>query len=57
MKNKNAQQKNNFDQKITLLSITKNSPTKPDVPGNPEFAIANNIIKAAKYGILLTTPP
>ena len=33
---------------LKLLKITKNSPTKPDVPGSPEFAIANNIIKAAK---------
>ena len=33
---------------LKLLSITRNSPTNPEVPGKPEFAIANNIIKAAK---------
>ncbi len=37
--------------------ITKNSPTNPDVPGNPELAIANSTANAAKIGILLTTPP
>ena len=38
-------------------SKTRNSPTKPDVPGNPEFARANSIMNAANMGMVLTTPP
>ena len=39
------------------LKMTMNSPTKPDVPGKPAFAIAKNTISAAKVGMVLTTPP
>ena len=38
-------------------SITKNSPTKPDVPGNPELASANSTMRAANVGMVLITPP
>ncbi len=34
-----------------------NSPTKPEVPGRPELAIANSTTNAANHGITLTTPP
>ena len=34
-----------------------NSPTKPEVAGRPAFAIANSIMNAANFGIVLTTPP
>ena len=34
-----------------------NSPTKPEVAGRPELAIANNTAKKANLGIVLTTPP
>jgi hypothetical protein len=46
-------------QKLTLTEarITRNSPTKPDVPGRPAFAIAKSIMNAANLGIVLTTPP
>src|ERR1700733_3554526 len=37
--------------------VTKNSPTNPDVPGNAAFAIANNTMNAANFGMVLTTPP
>ena len=40
-----------------LDRITRNSPTKPDVPGRPALAIANSTAKAAKTGMVLTTPP
>ncbi len=40
-----------------LARITRNSPTKPDVPGNPELAMANSTKNAAKTGIRLVTPP
>ena len=36
--------------------ITRNSPTKPDVPGKPEFAIRKKIIIKEKIGINLETP-
>ena len=46
-------------QKFTLIAprITMNSPTKPDVAGRPELAIANNTAKNANLGIVFTTPP
>ena len=34
-----------------------NSPTNPDVAGSPALAIANSIMNAANFGIVLTTPP
>src|ERR1700693_2612031 len=37
--------------------MTKNSPTNPEVPGNPAFAIANNTMNDANIGMVLTTPP
>ncbi len=37
--------------------ITRNSPTKPEVAGRPEFASANSTANAAKIGMVLTTPP
>ena len=40
-----------------LPRITRNSPTKPDVPGRPEFASANSIMNEAKTGMVLATPP
>ena len=36
--------------------ITRNSPTKPEVPGKPEFAIRKKIIIKEKIGINLETP-
>ncbi len=33
------------------LIITINSPTKPEVPGRPQFAMAKNTAKAEKVGI------
>src|SRR5690349_18875241 len=36
---------------------TRNSPTKPDVPGKPTFAIENSIANVASLGIELATPP
>ena len=36
--------------------ITRNSPTNPDVPGKPEFAIRKKIIIKEKIGINLATP-
>ena len=42
---------------LKTAKITSNSPTNPDVPGNPELAIAKSIKKDAKIGIVLTTPP
>src|SRR5487761_600285 len=42
---------------FTAARITRNSPTNPEVPGNPAFAIANSIMNAANFGIVLTTPP
>ena len=45
-------------QKFTFIApiTTMNSPTKPLVPGRPEFAIANSMKKAANTGIVFTTP-
>ena len=37
--------------------ITKNSPIKPEVPGNQIFANEKRTNKAANLGITLTTPP
>ena len=37
--------------------MTMNSPTKPEVPGSPEFASANSTMKAANFGMVLMTPP
>jgi hypothetical protein len=42
---------------LKLARITRNSPTKPEVPGKPIFASANNTMKAAKIGMVLMTPP
>ena len=36
--------------------ITRNSPTNPDVPGKPEFAIRKKIIMKEKIGMNLATP-
>ena len=36
--------------------ITRNSPTKPEVPGKPEFAIRKKIIIKEKIGMNLETP-
>jgi hypothetical protein len=46
-------------QKLALKDarITRNSPTKPEVPGRPEFASANNTKNAANFGMVLITPP
>src|SRR5260364_190628 len=41
----------------TAARITINSPTKPEVPGSPQFAIENSSDNAANFGITLTTPP
>src|SRR5438445_10405393 len=41
---------------LKLARMTRNSPTKPDVPGRPVFASANSTMKAAKIGIVLITP-
>ena len=35
----------------------RNSPTKPDVPGSPAFAIANRTMKPPNIGMVLITPP
>jgi hypothetical protein len=40
-----------------LDRITMNSPTKPDVPGKPELAMANSTKNVANHGITFTTPP
>src|SRR6185312_4680718 len=37
--------------------ITMNSPTKPDVNGRPQLAIANSTQNAANHGITLASPP
>jgi hypothetical protein len=42
---------------LTAPRITMNSPTKPLVPGSPEFAIANSMNRAANTGMVLATPP
>ena len=34
-----------------------NSPTKPEVPGRPEFAMPNNTKNTANHGIVFATPP
>src|SRR5262249_19487796 len=46
-------------QKLNRIApmITMNSPTKPEVAGRPQFAIANSIISAANFGMVFTTPP
>ena len=46
-------------QKLTFIApnVTRNSPTKPLVPGRPELAIANNMKKDANTGMVFTTPP
>ncbi len=46
-------------QKLNLIApmSTMNSPTKPEVPGKPTFAIENSIAKTANCGITLATPP
>ena len=36
---------------------TSNSPTKPEVPGNPTDANIINMKKTAKLGIISVTPP
>src|SRR5439155_8392833 len=45
-------------QKFTLIDArtTRNSPTNPEVAGYPELAIEKSIMKAANFGIVLTTP-
>ena len=40
-----------------LARMTMNSPTNPDVPGRPAFAMAKNTKKAPNQGITFTTPP
>ncbi len=42
---------------LKLARITRNSPTKPDVPGRPVFASANSTMNAPNFGIVLITPP
>ena len=42
---------------LKLAMITRNSPTKPEVPGSPVLASANSTMKAANTGMVLTTPP
>ena len=42
---------------LKLARITRNSPTKPEVPGNPAFAMAKSTMKAPNIGIRLITPP
>ena len=46
-------------QKFSFIApkITMNSPTKPEVPGSPAFAIAKKTANAVNNGILLITPP
>jgi hypothetical protein len=34
-----------------------NSPTKPEVPGRPALAMANNTNNVANTGMVFTTPP
>ena len=59
-KTKNLDPKNNkvVDAKIAYIRLffiaainTMNSPTKPEVPGNPELANKKNIINAENNGI------
>jgi len=50
---RNAIQKLNF----IAPTITMNSPTKPEVAGSPQFAMAKSIISAANFGMVFTTPP
>ena len=40
-----------------VASMTSHSPTKPLVPGKPEFAMANNMNSAANTGMRWATPP
>ena len=49
----------NANQKLACKAprITINSPTKPEVPGRPAFAIANRTAKPVNLGIEFTTPP
>ena len=42
---------------LKLAMITRNSPTKPDVPGSPAFAMANRTAKKPNTGMVFTTPP
>src|SRR3990167_1492835 len=46
-------------QKLALKVLNKiiNSPTNPDVPGNPTLDIANSTKNAAKIGIVFVMPP
>ena len=40
-----------------LANTTRNSPTKPLVPGRPQLAMAKNTQNSANHGMTLATPP
>ena len=46
-------------QKFAFIApmITRNSPTKPLVPGRPALAMAKSMVKEANFGMVFTTPP
>ena len=39
------------------IACSSNSPMNPEVPGRPALAMLNSTTKAAKIGMVLTTPP